>query len=249
MYTCIEIHMVSRLGYKCNLTISYTSAHMNPSTQLWVDSFTSTSAFSKWIVQPFPWFRPAPVDTNRIGKKRIGTEGRSYKWILQAFHWLLHIPNVTSVKMMSDTGLTKVNYLSYWIHILPNATSPGHSGKKRIVCCISICWGAPPKKKSIQILKKKEVKREWSAALVFVERSLPSEFQQCARLTLTSQHLILLILMSLIEMYLVYLSCQDKDKYKEVQTSHTLDLDELDRNVFGVFVMSRQIKIQRRHNF
>ena len=50
-------------------------------------------------------------------------------------------------------------------------------------------------------------------------------------------------------MYLVYLSSQDKDKYKEVQTSHTLDLDELDRNVFGVFVMSRQIKIQRRHNF
>ena len=155
---------------------------------------------------------------------------------------------------MSDTGLTKVNYLSYWIHILPNATSPGHSGKKRIVCCISICWGAPPKKKSIQILKKKEVKREWSAALVFVERSLPSEFQQCARLTLTSQHLILLILMSLIEMYLcichvkiktntkksqhlivsifmtlikmylVYLSCHDKERYRDVTTQILLIL-------------------------
>ena len=121
--------------------------------------------------------------------------------------------------------------------------------QKRIGYCISICCGAPPKKKSIQILKKKEVKREWSAALVFVERSLPSEFQQCARLTLTSQHLILLILMSLIEMYFVYLSCQDKEKYKDVQTSHTFDLDERDRNVFSVFVMSRQIRIQRRHNF
>ena len=91
---------------------------------------------------------------------------------------------------MSDTGLTKVNYLSYWIHILPNATSAGHSvkssnleekkSKKRMVCGVGI---------------------RWEELAFWIPTVCPTN--------------------------------------PDVTTSDTFDLDELDRNVLCVFVMSR----------